>query len=427
VDCSKVTAMVIDNGLFVEIALRLAREYGKVYYCYPNISSFPKLNKAMIGSGFDEIEVIDSPDRVDHDDIDLFVFTDVGFGPMQVRLESEGRNVWGPRMGEDLELEREWAKKLFNKIGMPGNVLGEDYEIIKGFSNLRDYLKENDEKWVKVSRYRGSFETFFSPSYDYIEPRLDEIEYRLGKFKDKLTFVVENNLPDHREVGIDGYNIDGQLPSKLLCGLEVKDESYIACFKSLGDIPEPIIRFDKKIAPTLKKLNYRGFWSTEIRIAEDMEPHILDPCVRAGSPPSELYQEFFSNLPEIIWEGSQGNLIDPEPIDGAKYGVEVKLVSNWAKKSFQDIRFPEEYRQNVKLTCVMKDDDKYFVIPQDEENSLCGSVVGWGDTLHEAIDMVVQICKEIKGHDLEARVASLEKAEEEIEKTKEIGLDFFDE
>lgn len=426
---SDITCMFVDNGLFVDMAALLSQTYGKVYYTYPSPSSFPKLNKSMIGEGLGEIEIIDHYDRIDPDEIDLWVFPDCYYGPTQVRLEAEGRNVWGSRMGEDIELEREWAKKLFHKLGMPGNEEGKDYEVIQGFSNLREYLKKHKNIWVKMSRWRGSFETFCSTHYDEIEPKLDEIEYKLGKFKDtkKARFVCEKDLPDRRELGVDGYNIDGKFPSKMLAGCEIKGESYIGIFKDYADFPEALTRFDRLMSPTLKRCNYRGFWSSEIRVGENLDdPRIIDPCTRAGSPPSELYQVFYTNLPEIIWEGAQGRLIDPEPIDGAKYGVEINLISTWAERNFQDVVFSKDLRPHIKLRNAFKEKGKHFIIPQEDLTALCGAVIGWGDTLQEAIDVVTDISKEVKGYGLETCIASLKKADEEIEKMADIGLNLFD-
>ena len=145
---SDITAMVVDTGLFVELARTLGKEYKKVYYCYPSwVTPFPKMNGQLVGSGFEEIETVLSP--FEHfDDIDLFVFPDVGYGEMQVYFESVGKAVWGCKKGEELEFYRDTCKELMKELSLS---VGK-YAVIKGIDALRDYLKYNEDQWVKINR-----------------------------------------------------------------------------------------------------------------------------------------------------------------------------------------------------------------------------------------------------------------------------------
>lgn len=411
----------MDNGLFVEIAVTLARTYKKVYYTVPGWKSgFPKMNDSKIGTGLENIEVVSGIFGDHFDDIDLFVFPDLYFGDEQEHLVKLGKTVWGARHGDRLEMYREEMKDLLVDLGMPVA----NYEIIKGVAGLRKYLKENDDKWVKTNIHRGTFETFHSPTYKLVEPRIDEIEYSLGAFKYITEFIVEDNLKDMIEIGTDGYTIDGQRPTVGLTGYEIKDLSYLGVFKAYDDLPEPLVRFDNLMEPVFKKYGYRGFYSSEIRCGKDHEPYMIDFCSRAASPPNELYQEFYTNLAEIIWQGANGVLVDPEPI--AKYGCEVLIHCPWADKNFAPIDFPPEYRQNIKLRHACKINERYYAIPQAVGLPEIGAVVGWGDTVEEAKDMVKEIAETVEGYYIEIPVESLDKADEQLEMARDYGLDFFE-
>lgn len=270
---SEVTALVIDNGLFVELACRLARSYKKVYYYVPWENGFPKMNSAYIGHGLEGIELVSSPFSV-LDDVDLVVFPDVYFGPMQEWLVKHGKIVWGARLGEALELERCSTKKLMTKMGLPVN----PWVKVKGMAALREYLKTHNDVWVKINKFRGTFETFHSPNYKDVEPKLDEVEHQLGAFKYIIEFIIESNLKDKVEIGVDAYVIDGKLPSKILAGIEVKDQGYVGIFKDYKEFPNVLTDFDKKMFKTLEDYGYRGFYSTEIRVGKDHKPYMIDAC-----------------------------------------------------------------------------------------------------------------------------------------------------
>ena len=264
---------VVDNGLFVEMALKLAKDFGKVNYWTPWVNAFPSSNSILVGKGLPGVERIDF--LFDHiDETNLFVFPDVYFGDLQRHLAGLGKRVWGGRKGEELELYRDESKKLFAELGLPVS----RYEIVTGMSDLRKYLKENKDQWVKISMTRGDMETFHSKNYTNIEPRLDELEYRLGAKKSIMKFCVEAALNNKVETGMDFYTIDGRYPDKAMMGIEIKDEGYVAVIKDYDDMPMCVKSFNSGIAGILKQYNYRGFASTEIRVGKDQIPYMIDYC-----------------------------------------------------------------------------------------------------------------------------------------------------
>lgn len=414
-----VTALVVDNGLFISVAERLARDFKKVYYCVPGwVSSFPKMNQAFIGYGTSVEPVLDvfGPH---FDSVDLFVFPDVYFGPLQLHLESLGKTVWGARMGEEMELERDAMKRAMEKDGLPVG----GWKSIKGMAALREHLKKTKDQWVKVSRWRGSFETFFAKDYKCIEPKLDEVEYNLGAFKHIIEFTVEDDLPDKVEIGTDGYTIDGQFPESVLSGIEVKDTGYIGVFKKRSELPEVMTSFEHWASGLFRGYGYRGAYSVELRIGKDKKPYMIDFCARFPAPPNELQQEFYTNLPEIIWQGANNILVDPVPI--AKYGAEAIIHSTWAEHNWQEVSFPEKFQNNVKLRNSMRVNGRNYVIPQAAGLCEIGAVVGWGDSIEAAMKMVKDVADKVEGYYLDVKIGSFEAAQKEIDKLEKFGASPF--
>jgi hypothetical protein len=429
-DPSDVVCMFVDNGLFVEMAAKLAKTYKKVYYTLNAKSAFPKMNQAFVGYGLDNIYVVESIFQQPYfDECDLFCFPDIYFGWEQEHLQSLGKVVWGARTGECLETSREGMKEILKAIKMP---VGK-FAHVKGIKNLRAYLRENEDVYVKIDKYRGTFETFYSPNYSFVEPKLDEVEHNLGAFKDIIEFTVEADLPDRAEVGTDCWAIttpDGecQYPEHMISGIEIKDVGFASIFKRYDELPEVVTRFNERMKPVFAAYNWRGFVSTEVRVGKDMEPYMIDLCARAPSPPNELYQEQYENLADCVWAGANGIVIEPEA--KAKFGCEIMLHSSWADKRWQHLDIPAEYREMFKIRNLGRfknSENKIsdYAIPQDVGLPEVGAVIGLGDTLKEAIDDAVSNAKEIAGYYLEAKIGAVENIKEEIARLDELGLNMY--
>ena len=421
-DFSNKSCYIRDNGLFVELAVRMAKTFGKVYYDFPWQNAFPKSNSMLVGKGIPGVERIGPTERIKDvweikDEVDLFVYPDIYNPGEQTELESQGKRVWGSRYGEELELDRIGVKKYLEKIGLAIGV----YEVVVGLDALRKFLKNNDKQFIKVSTTRGDFETFYAKNYKLIEPRLDELEYTLGAKKRIMEFIVEAEIEKAVEIGYDGYTVDGQFPTKAMCGIEIKDMGYVGYFKEYKDMPKQVLESNAKIAPALKEYGYKNFFCMEMRITQDGTPYIIDPMTRFGSPPSELIMNMYTNLDEILWFGAEGKCIDPIP--EAKFGAELLIHSSWADKNWQAVEFPPEIRNNVKLRNLTIIEGKHYVVPQSVGLPEIGAVVATGDTEKEAIDKVQELAGMIEGYSVECYPESLDKAVEEKQKLKDFGIE----
>lgn len=416
---SDLVVCCIDHGLFVSAAERMARDVKRMLYYVPNDSdAFPRWNASFIGAGLENIEVIDSPWE-HYNEIDLWVFFDVGFGAFQDWLVEQEEVVWGSRSGDELELNRPYAKEAMKLVGLPvGNHI-----LIKGVKNLRSYLKENKNVFVKVSRWRGSTESFHSPDYKSIEPHLDEMEFNLGPIKDIMEFDVEEELPDRCEIGSDSYCIDGELPSLHLAGFEVKDAGFCGSILPHKNLPKPMQEADDKLSQLLGSYGYRGFYSTELRIGKDKIPYLIDPTMRMPNPPGFLYSEMYRNFSEIIWHGANGELVDPDPV--AKFGVQLQMKSSWSDtEHWQPVDFKEKDRNFVKIVNGCKINNQFYSVPMPLGISECGSVIGYGDTVKEAVDMATKVADSVGGYSIKMNTKALQDAVDVCHEAKEkYGID----
>ena len=402
------TVLVWDNGIFVEFAKRLAEDFGRVLYFCEWRTGYPTSRGLLVGAGDDDYERIEDPwPFIQEDAIDLYVFPDCYEGKLQAYLRSTGKRVWGCGLGAELELDRVKAKRLFKEAGVPVG----DYHEIVGLDALRKHLKRNDDEWIKINSTRGDMETFNSPTYEKIEPRLDELEHTLGAKKKIMKFVVEEGIPDAIEAGYDGFCIDGQFPKVCITGIEVKDKGYVGRTTKYKDLQPELMKVNEALVPAFKGYTYRGFFSSEVRI-NGGKGYPIDLTARAGSPPSELYQNMMTNLAEVMWYGAAGILIEPEYSD--PWGAEVLLHSSWADKNWAHVTIPDEIRRNVKLRNYTIIEGETYIVPQACGMPEIGAVVATGKTAQEAIKEAKRIAGMVEGYYIETPVESMDEAHADL-------------
>lgn len=399
------TALVYDHGLFVELAVRLSRDFGRVLYYSPWECSAPKSNACCIGSGVEGIERVSSiwPHV---DETDLFVFPDLYEGALQEYLVGQGKRVWGSRMGEELELDRAAVKEHCASVGIDVG----PYTVVEGIDELRAHLEKHGNQFVKIAHTRGDMETFRADSYALIEPRINELSHNVCT--KTMEFICEDEIPDAIEVGYDGFTIDGRFPKEAIVGVETKDAAYVGAAMPYRDLPKTVTGVNAKLAPLLRQYKYRNFLSTEIRATDDGKAYLIDPCARAPSPPNELYQLMIGNLADVMWNGADGILIEPELIK--PFGAQLILLSEWADKNWQQIEFPASIREHVKLHNLTVIDGEHYVAPQWTGNTRVGSVVAMGDTMEAAISECKRLAEKVEGYSIEKPVHALDKAAEQL-------------
>lgn len=402
------TICCIDGGLFQSWVHRLALDYKRVLYFRPWTSSFSNPGDLEIGDGYGDIERIGTFwDKLD--EIDTFFFPDIHFPDWQTYLRSIGKPVWGAGRGEDLELMRAETKEYIEANGVKLN----PWAVVYGMDKLREYLQDHGDVFVKVSVVRGLTETFYSKNFDLIEPKLGEIEHKLGGLSGVQEFIIESSIPDAREIGYDGWSIDGKYCKTALYGVEVKDKGYLGRVVPYADTPKSCQIINKAVSPFMEENVYRGFWSTEIR-EKNGNPFPIDFTCRAASPAGECLQELVGNLGEIIEAGARGEV--EEPKWAARFAAQAILESKFADKNWLPIHIPPKIRHSVKLyhSCIVEGVE--YIVPINEDMPEIGSVLATGSSPDDAIKKCKAMCDQIEAYQLKCHVDSLEEAKTELMK-----------
>lgn len=408
---SKSTILIIDWGLFgVSWSQKLVPHFDRVLLHVPWTGPFPTSNRYLIGDGIEGVEKVDDiwPFL---DEVDVFMFPDIYFGGLQTHLRELGKAVWGAGMAEELELFRYEAKQVFKDSGLPTK----PYARLTGVDALRDYLKDKTNVFIKHSLVRGDVESFHHVNAELSEPLLDDLEKRLGARKFTKEFLVEEPI-EGVELGYDGYTIDGQFPKTAMFAQEQKDVGMIAAIRPYDELPEGIKTVNEALTDHFREYQYRGFFSSEVR-DDNGKPYLLDPCCRAASPGNEIYQEIYSNWPQIIVAGAHGELIDPEPV--AKFGVEALIHSGWSRDQWQSLQFPDKIASKVKLRNACRVKDTWYIAPQPEGVIEIGAIVAVGETIMDAVKELKEIADQVQGYQLDIKMESLEKAVAALEESGE--------
>ncbi len=414
-DYSDKTVLVWDSGLFPHIAMKLAESFRRTLYHVPWVlGGFPTQKKRMVGQGLPGVEKCYEP-LAHLDEVDLVVFPDVYTWSEVEKIREMGIPCWGPGRAEALEIERWQTRNLMAEMELPVVPA----EVIVGVTALREYLADKEDIWIKRSITRGDGETFHHVDSDLTEEWIVDQETKLGPRKETQQFICEENVPGV-ETGYDGCNILGEYNPVAGYGFEKKDDLYVLRVCDFTALPLAIRAVTQKFGEALGQLGCRGFYSNEIRVAEDGTPYLIDPTVRAGRPPSECYIEIFDNWAEVIYEGARGETVPLHPV--AKYAVEIVLKSDWVREHYMTVKFPVERAQWIKIgnSCVI--DGLWRVIPQDDPEF--GSAVGLGDTFEEAGAMAKENAESVKAIGVNYNEDVIDAIEDMVEKGRDAGISF---
>lgn len=417
-DISAVKALVVDHGLGLAVAHKLAEKCDKVWYHSPYEEGFSTLNRGIIGDGFEDIERCNDPWGIKND-VDLWVFPDIEHAGWQKELEAQGKAVWGAKDGDTLELLREQFHEILGQVGLDVP----KYRTIEGITSLRLFLMENEGPfYIKISRFRGSFETCKFRSWDLDSGLIDLWSVKLGPPGELVPFMVFDPIETDLEIGGDTYCIDGQWPDTMLRADEYKDKALIAAVTERHKMPQQILDVLEAFGPILAEYRYRQFWSMEIRVKDD-KAYFGDATCRCPFPATGSQLEAYDNIPELIWAGANGELIQPEPV--TKFSGELILCLSGDKKVWGTIQVPDKLQRWMKLQdCFQIGDLTCFPVNDDGDRAEnIGWLVAQGDTLDEMVDTMqkqVQDLPDGVSADLEPMAHLLH----EIQEAKEKGIAF---
>lgn len=415
---SEATCLCYDNGLFLPIAERLAREdgFGRVLWFSPFEEGFSKLNAGIIGTGLERVERCYDFWKI-KSEIDCFAFFDIENSGLQLELERQGFNVWGSRKGDCLELFRQKFHRVLERLGLDVP----KFRVCQGLTELREFLKANEGPfYIKISRWRGSFETAKFRSWKLDEGLLDLWAVKFGPAKEIIPFMVFNPIDTPLEIGGDTFCIDGQWPDLMLHGDENKDKAYLATVTKREEMPQQIQDVLDAFVPELAQCRYRNFWSMEIRVKDD-KAYFGDATCRAPMPATASQLENMSNLPEVIYAGAQGELAQPK-FEKQIVG-EVLVNMKGDRHAWGVTEIPKGLERWLKLpnSCVI---DGLRCLPPDENH---GEAVGWMCAIGETVEDFIKTMKEQIALLPDGMSADMEPMAELItvvEQATEKGIDF---
>jgi hypothetical protein len=418
-----VIACVVDYGTFISVAEKLAETMDKVYYHSPYETEYQSVRNCIRGQGLDRVERLDEfLDPKVLDTIDLFVFPDIGWGSLQRHLKKLGKAVWGHMGATDLELYRDFFLDVLESVGLPTI----HSETIIGLDALKDYLKENENKWIKINRYRANMETWHHEKFNgFTQRTLDSLSVIFGGAAETIVFVVQDDIESEMEIGYDGWCIDGDYPSHSFQGYEKKNELYLGSVLADEDIPEEIKIVNEKLAPVLAGYGYRGWWATEIRVCDGI-PYFIDPTPRMPGQTGEHQLETCVNLADVIWHGANGIVIEPRFL--WKFAAEATLHYQQATKDptidneWKTLELPAEVVRWMKMYHYCKVDGLYH-FPAEETDEI-GVMIGVGNSTEEAIDHLQENMEFIKDLPVSAETAGFVDLLKSIKEAEEQGIKF---
>lgn len=458
------SVLVYDYGIFTELAASLTKYFGRVYYYVPWQDAFPSSGKQKIGMDFKGLTRVQNFwDYVN--EVDLIVSFDTYCGDLVDFLRGLGYRVWGAGAAERLELKRwemrqnqffsgmntqpslllksiddlelylqgaeertkdmfgqtddEVANKLVDAVFEKYDGFNEDYFVGGKISKLRqEFLTGAKDKFVK-SNMRGDIETFAAPNYNDSQSKLNSLFEKLGHRGDaqEVEFVIEDQL-EGIEPGFDGIQINGKYLSPTLWGFEKKGKGYIGRVTDYKDLPQFLKEVNAQMQPMFERNSpTASFFSTEVIVDKAGRPFLIDPCVRNPAPiGSAIYSELYLNLGEILYYGAEGKVVEPK-LYPANFVAGVSFSSDWANEHELEVEVDPEISRWVKFRMAYSRNDKFYAVPGMDSIL---SVIGFGDTMEEAVKLVEERMKGVSGYGLgaESKLRQIMAEIEEIEEEK---------
>jgi len=171
----------------------------------------------------------------------------------------------------------------------------------------------------------------------------------------------------------------------------------------------------------MQEYGYRNFFATEIRNLDGV-PYFIDPTMRMPGQTGEQLLETMANLPDVIWHGAHGELIQPKW--NADFAASATLNYKGDLEDVKVIRVPEDARRWVKLCRYRQQGDK-FHFPVNKREDV-GVVIGMAGTIADTIKAVGENFEAIGDESLSVKLDGFKEILEDIHQAEEEGIEFTD-
>lgn len=417
-ELSKKSVMIYDYGNFFPVAKVFAKFFGTVYYYAPYvINGFPEHAPIDIGRNVPNIIRIKEWGNV-VPNVDMVFFCDCHEPEQQMFFQDMGLRVFGSRHGSELENDRELLKQILIRLGLPVS----EYKIAKGLDELDKLLQKEDHGYVK-SGLRGDGETWEHEDYRLSKYEIDDMRAHLNVFQTQPKYVLDKHIKGIGEIGRDLFVVDGRYPEIVGAGMEKKDMCYVMKLLPYMELPKQLRDVTDKLAPIFADYEYKGWFSDEVIIGEDMEGYLVDATCRLGQPPTDIVSEMITNFAECAYNVASG--IVPKLEYDHTWGVQLIIKSSIAEKRASPIVVPDEYKDKVKIKNLVIDENGTWVFtPNGVAMQEIGSVVSSGNTLNYAMESAEEIASSIKGLDIRIDKNCLKEVRKSIEQLNKAGVKF---
>jgi len=379
----KETFLVVDTNLGLEYARRFGVDGYTTYYSVVHASPYPRLADEICGYGFNEIiKIYDWGEGLDAG-AGTVVFIDSGFGAIADYLRSKGYYVFGSdSTTELLELDRIYVRNVLKKLGI--NVPPAD--IIKGVDKVIEYMDILREKrFIKISKFRGDFETMGTDNAKDLEVRLRKGGYQIiGK---DVWFVLEKPMNEGAvEVGVDAFFNGSEFMDIVFETIEVSGAGNLT---KAQEYTESIwYEVLEKISPFLAKHGYHGLFCME-GFFDGNTIYVTDVTPRHPFPCGYAYPKWVGNLSELYIAMASGDELKPivPTTYSAQIGVYTDNPNDWGAIHYDDYDFKWiTYRR------VIHADGEIWFVPGDY---LVATAVSAADKWRTAITEAINRAKNV--------------------------------
>jgi len=261
----------------------------------------------------------------------LIVFDDSGYGKIQDKLRKKGYSVFGGNEHSDnLEFDREYAQKIFQKYGLQILETINFGSIDKCF----EFVKKSKKSWV-IKQNDHKLNINYVSQLDDNQDVLDMLEFCKEKHNRKIKSIVIQEKVKGVEVGVGRYfngkdwvgPIEINFEHKHLFNGGIGPMTTEMGTLAWYDDDEKNTLFQKtisKLKPYLEEINFRGDFEVNFIINEDgIFP--LEATPRLGSPIIYLQDE----IHQSPWGEFMKAIADSQSFDlkwKRGYGIVVLLA-----------------------------------------------------------------------------------------------------
>jgi len=422
------SVLVLGTGIETAHAMRLAKDFGKVFHFTPYNNQKPKIKDFAPGFGLPGIIktektvmggiTFENPIKLwDYiPKADLIYITDVGFGDIAraVKRYHPDKRVFGPDMGDLLEEDRYFFRYMqSHAMKLPT----QNTKRLFGTDSLRSLLKKKKDVWVKLNQFRGDRETFKPVNDQKTDNTIAKIEQKIGPFKAITPIIVEDEIKNGIvEYGFDLFFNGKTFIKPYLWGIE-RSAPYLGTVTD--KMPTALDKLMNALQPVLTKMNYRGAVSSEMILVSRNKGFFLDCSSRFAMPLSVIYTEAILNYSEVIWKVAGGEDVEIQWI--APYVGCLPLAAEEARTDWVQIYYDKKYSKFIKTYSTCSVEGSLHAVPGEP---YIINLIAWGSSPNQVVNRLKGLMDKVDADSIEKDSTNLEKIMGDFKKLKEIGIDF---